>query len=414
MPMLPKLAFALVLAYPLRAQSLPLESVVLEGTGLSRDAVLGIAGLRIGAPINKAAIEAALGKLGATGLFQSVSYRYAPGPKHGYVLALTLQDQQQLTSASIDFPGADEAALWQWLTLQYPPFNHKVPDNDGAQEFLCKALAEHARTELDGQPVVTRMETDLATHKVLLSFQPATLPHIASMIFTGQHEPDSDTLAGLLTKLVADQGYTDRHFRQLVEVNLRRAYEDHGMYRVQFPKITAQKAGSGTVTVTTVIEQGPQYKLGEVSFVGDNLPVEAMLKAAKFKKGQIADWTEIQQGIWEAEKPVKRTGYFTASARPERVFHDGQLVLDLRIPFSMGPLYRSGELKIIGLTPDQEAKARKLWKLQPGDPYDYEYPDDFLKTFVQSVAPGQFKKYSSATQQQPDHVMDFTLVFDPR
>jgi outer membrane protein assembly factor BamA len=186
------------------------------------------------------------------------------------------------------------------------------------------------------------------------------------------------------------------------------------MYRVKFPSITAQKAGAGMVTVTTVIDEGPQYKLGEISFVGDNLPVEAMLKAAKFKKGETANWTEIQKGIWEAEKPLKRTGFFTASARPERVFHDEQRVLDLKISFSLGPLYRSGEVKIVGLTPEQEVKARKLWKLQPGDPYDYAYPDEFLKTFAQSVAPGQFKKYSAATQKQADNVMDFTLLFEPR
>jgi outer membrane protein assembly factor BamA len=392
-----------------------LESVTLEGTGVSREAVLGIAELRVGAPIDKPAIEAACGRLGATGLFQSVSYRYAPGPKRGYVLTLTVEDQKQLTDAVIDFPFVDDAELWQWLASQYPAFNRKVPANDAAQEFLSKMLAEHSKTELEGQPVVTRMETDLVRHKIFVSFQLATLPRIYSMNFTGQHELTSDALGEILSKLIpADEGYIERHFRGVVEINLRRAYEEHGMYRVQFPKITPQKAAAGSVTVTTAIEEGPQYKLGDVNFVGDNLPVEVMLKAAKFKKGQIANWTEIQQGIWEAEKPVKRTGYFAASAHPERIFHDGQLVLDLRIPFSLGPLYHAGRLKIIGLTPEQEDKARKLWKLHPGDPYDYAYPDEFLKTFAQSVAPGQFKKFTSAAQKQGDNVMDVTLLFEPR
>lgn len=389
--------------------------MILEGTGVSRDAVLGIAQLRVGAPIDKKAMDAACAKLTGTGLFQSISYRYAPGPKRGYVLTLTIEDQKQLTDAVIDFPFVDEAELWQWLASQYPPFNRKVPGNDAAQEFLSAALAEHAKAELEGQPVVTRMETDLARHKMLISFQPATLPRIYSMNFTGQHELTSGALGELLSKLVpADEGYIERHFRELVELNLRRAYEEHGMYRVQFLEITPQKAAAGSVTVTTAIEEGPQYKLGEVTFVGDNLPVDAMLKAAKFKKGQTANWTEIQQGIREAEKPVKRTGYFTASAHPERIFHDGQLVLDVRIPFALGPMYRSGQLKIMGLTPEEEAKARKLWKLHPGDPYDYAYPDEFLKTFVQSVTPGQFKKFSSAAQQQADNVMDLTLLFEPR
>ena len=103
-----------------------------------------------------------------------------------------------------------------------------------------------------------------------------------------------------------------------------------------------------------------------------------------------------------------------AAARPERIFHDDQLTLELRIPFNLGPLYRVGELKVIGLTPELEAKARKTWKAQPGDPYDYQYANEFLKGFVQSVTPGQFKKISSAVQKRDGNVMDITLLFEAR
>jgi hypothetical protein len=56
----------------------------------------------------------------------------------------------------------------------------------------------------------------------------------------------------------------------------------------------------------------------------------------------------------------------------------------------MGPFYR------VGQAPERahaalEAHARKMWKLQPGDPYDYEYPREFLRAFLQSVDPRQFK-----------------------
>jgi outer membrane protein assembly factor BamA len=409
-----QLALVFAVASSLAAQSLPLESVKLEGTALPRETVMAIAALRVGSPIDKAAIEAACARLGDTGLFQAVSYRYAQGPKRGYALTLTIEDQKQLSDASIDIPGVDDAELWKWLQAQYPPFDRKVPASDTAQDYLAKVLAAHTKLELDGQPLVTRMETDLVRHKTLLSFQPAVLPRITSLNFTGQHELTADVLTAVLTKLVKDEGYTERHFRDIVEVNLRRAYEEHGMYRVRFPRITSQKGDSGAVTVTTAVEEGPQYKLGAISFVGDNLPVEAMLKAAKFRPSEIANWTAIQDGLWETEKPMKRTGYFNASARPERVFHDDQLTLDLKISFLLGPLYRAGELKVIGLTPSEETQARKVWKLKPGDPYDYQYPDEFLRAFVQTLTPGQFKKYSCAIQKLPDNIIDFTLLFEPR
>jgi outer membrane protein assembly factor BamA len=335
--MLRKLICLLVFLSRMQAQnaSVPLESVSLQGTTLSKEFVLEIAGLRIGAPVDKAAIETACLKLKESGIFESIAYRYAPGPKHGYALILTVADQGSLTDATLDFPGIDENQLWQWLVSQYPPFNHKVPGNDGAQQFIAKKLEEHLGPRLEGQHVVARLEAELIPpRRMIVSFQPETLPHIASMYFTGGQELTSEELGNLIQKVVATRGYTDRHFREAVELNLRRAYEEHGMYRVRFPSITAQKASASSVVVATAVEEGPKFTLGDVQLVGDNLPIDAMLKAAKFRKGQIANWTDIQQRIWELEKPLKRTGYFDATANPERIFHDDQHVLDIKPAFS--------------------------------------------------------------------------------
>jgi outer membrane protein assembly factor BamA len=395
--------------------SFPLESVSLEGTVVSKRVVLEIAGLRLGSPIGQAAIEIACSKLKESGLFESIVYRYAPGPKHGYALTLTVADPKSLSDAAIDFPGLDDKELWQWLVSQFPAFDHRVPGNDPAQQFVAKKLEEHLVGKLDGQHVIARIEADLSRRKTIVSFQPETLPRIAAMNFTGQHEMTAEELTGILQKVVADQGYTDRRFREAIELNLRRAYEERGMYRVRFPSVASLKASASTVNVTTAVDEGPKFTLGDVELIGDKLPVEAMLKAAKFKKGQIANWTEIQQGIWELERPLKRTGYFDAVAKPDRVLHDDQRVLDIRISFYMGPLYHFGQLHIAGLTAALESQARKMWKHQPGDPFDYDYPRDFFRAFFASVDSRQFKKFAANLQNAPgDHIKDFTLVFEPR
>ncbi len=140
-----------------------------------------------------------------------------------------------------------------------------------------------------------------------------------------------------------------------------------------------------------------------------------MLKAAKFRKGEIANWTEIQNSIWELEKPVKRTGYLNAAAKPERVFHDEQHVLDVKLSVNLGPLSRFGQLQITGLAPDLEAQARKIWTLNPGDPFDYDYPRDFFQAFFRSVDSRQFKKFNVTSQKGAgENVMDFLLSFEPR
>jgi len=394
---------------------LPLESVSVAGTAIGKDTVLEIAGFQIGKPVDRAAIEAGCLKLDASGIFQSINYRYAPGPR-GYALTLMLADQAKFQEAAIDIPGVAEEEVWRWLVAKYPAFDHKVPEVPAAQDFVARQIEQHEGAALNGQHVVARLETELgARSRLLISFQPEVLPRVGAMNFTGQHELLADELSAIMEKVIKDDGYTDRRFRRYLELNVRPAYEEHGMYKAQFPVVAAQKTSAETVAVTTTIVEGAKFNLGEVQVVGDDLPLDKMLAAAKFKKGEVANWTEIQRAIWEMEKPVKRLGYMTASAKPERILKDDQQILDLRISVVKGPMYRLGRVSFSGLTPDVEAQARKVWTMQPGAAYDYTYPGDYLKALSNAVDLRRFKKFDAKTQAgASEHSMDVTLVFESK
>lgn len=410
------LFMALVCSALAQNSSFPLESVAVEGTALSKKAVMEIAGLHIGSPVDKAAMEAATQKLGESGLFESVNYRYAPGPKRGYALTLQVVDPSSYLNATIDIPGVNEDEIWKWLAARYPSLDHKVPGSEAAQRFIVAKIEEHASVALAGHHITGALASDLKPGaKATVSFQPDPLPQIAKMSFTGQSELTSDELIALIPKDITEHGYTDRLFRQAVDLNLRRAYEQHGMYRVRFPAITAQINPGWSVSVLTSVEEGAKFTLGDVQILGDQLPVDAMLKAAKFRKGEVANWTELQNSIWELEKPVKRMGYLNVATRPQRILNDDKSVLDLKIAVFPGPLFRFGQLQITGLNPNLEAQARKIWTLKAGDPFDYDYPKDFFRAFFASVDSRQFNKYAVKMQKGAgENVMDFALAFEPR
>jgi hypothetical protein len=169
--MLRRAFILLVLAYTLEGQNaaLPLEAVGLKGTGCPHDVILRISGLHIGGDVNQATIEAAGKRLEQSGLFASIEYRYAPGPKHGYVLTLTLVDQNAMSPAVIDIPGYDDMELWHWLISTYPSFDHRVPQADEAQRFLGREIERHLGDKLGGQHIVTRLETDLRTGRIIIT-----------------------------------------------------------------------------------------------------------------------------------------------------------------------------------------------------------------------------------------------------
>jgi outer membrane protein assembly factor BamA len=397
-----------------------------------------MAGLHLAAPIDKDAIELACKKIQDTGIFASVSYRYAPGPKKGYAVTLTLADQAPLVAATIDVPGVDEGEVWRWLSTRFGRFDHQVPQVDAAQKFLAGEIERHigalvsAQAPQDsnnlaaagsfvrellkrGQHLTVRMETDLRTRKLTLSFQPEVLPRVQSVAFTGNQAIPSNELSSVLNRIVSDAEYTDRKFAAILELNLRPVYEERGFYRVKLTPAPAQWSDSG-VSVTVAIAEGAPYQLGKVEMAGDDLPAGAMLAAGKFPRGKLANWKQIRDGILEIERVVRRAGYFEVTASADRSYDDVAHVLDLRIQVQKGPLYRFGEVRFTGLSPDLEGRARRLWKPKPGDPYDYAFPNDFFQEFSRIVDFSHFRKYEAVASPngKGDHVMDMTLAFEAR
>ena len=393
--------------------SFPLESVKVSGSQVPTAVVMEMAGLKLGDSIDKARIEDACQKLGHSGIFGEVNYRYEPGPQHGYVVTLELSDPVKMFDAAIDIPGADDKALWAWIESQFPTFRHRVPQSDEAQQYLASRIEQKLGLALHGQKLVTRMEQGFTkSGRALLSFQPETLPRVASMRFTGQSRLTAEELTAIMQKVVASEGYTDRRYRYLTELNLGRAYEERGMFKVQFPTIQPEEVNTSSVNVTTNIVEGLQYKLADVALVGDDLPREAMLAAGHFKKGEIANWTQIQQEVWHTETALKRSGYKEAIALPERVLDDANQTLLVKIAYRKGPLFHFGEVTFVGLSPELEAKARQVWKMKSGAPYDFMYWGDFLQELGKKSDLHGFKNFKPTEEAGVgENVRNLTLLF---
>jgi len=161
--------------------------------------------------------------------------------------------------------------------------------------------------------------------------------------------------------------------------------------------------------------EGLQYKLADVQLVGSDFPAEAMLAAANFQKGAVANWTEIQQAVWRTETPLKRTGYMEASSQPERVLDDASQTMVLKIGYRKGPLYHFGEVAFTGLSSDLEATARSVWKMQTGAPYDFMYSGDFMREFSKAVDLRWVKRVNPKVEPGVgDHVRNVRVVFESK
>ena len=284
-----------------------------------------------------------------------------------------MQDETDLTPAVIDVPLVDEAEVWQWLAARFPTLQHQILKSDEGQEFIAKEIGVHLSSALDGERIVAHQESDLVTRRSLTVLQPENLPQMSSLDFTGVQELTSLQLVTIIHDSMKTLGYSEYTLRQYLEGGVRQAYEEHGMYRVQFPKITAKRSGKLSVAVTAEVVEGPQFTLNSVRAPGAGEAESSMFKAANFQIGAIANWRDIQQSIVKTHKPLLRLGYQESTIVPRRVLDDEKRHSELELEVRLGPLYHFGQVSFSGLAADLDAKAHKLWKMAPGDIYDSFY-----------------------------------------
>jgi outer membrane translocation and assembly module TamA len=112
------------------------------------------------------------------------------------------------------------------------------------------------------------------------------------------------------------------------------------------------------------------------------------------------------------KKRLRREGYMRVSLTAERHINDAKKIVDLAIKPELGPQFLFGALAIEGLDLNGEAAIKKLWALQPGKPFNVDYPDYFLEQVRdQGLFDGLGKTKSDKKIDEQTRTVDVTLSF---
>ena len=137
-----------------------------------------------------------------------------------------------------------------------------------------------------------------------------------------------------------------------------------------------------------------------------------LVKEAKFKTGEPANFTEIEEAVERIRAIVRRGGYILVKPETERMIDDKEKKVDLVIHVDRGAMYSFGKLNIEGLDIIGEPQIRKLWAMKPGAPFDGEYPALFLTRLKEG---GYFdnlgKTKSKLNIDEKSKIVDVTLLF---
>jgi outer membrane protein assembly factor BamA len=408
------LAVALAATLPATAQKYAAKTIVFTGYKQATNAeLLSTTGLVPGVAVGSVEINAAAQKLNATGLFSHVGFQF-----NGQELRFDLTPVDAVYPAHFEnFAWFDNSDLLSQLHKQIPIFHGQVPAGSGLQQEVSDALVAILATRdvhatIDASPEVDRttgqtvgITYSVATPEVLLG----------DVVFTGN---SASNQAGLdaIAKAALGQPSVSASVRDTLFTAIRNVYHRAGFLEVSAPSFAhRQPVADGQrilVPVNMAIDEGPQYRLGQLHVAGDVLMKEDdLLKHASIHSGDIANEDKLRQTMAYISAPYRTRGYLHARITGEPTFNHAASTVDYTIRVAPGDVYHMGQLTVDNLSPEQKAAFLGVWKMKPGDPYDAVYVAMVLKenksVHILDGYTANYKQY----EHEDTHVVDLVYTF---
>lgn len=401
------------LAFAQDKADFPLDSVRIVGNqAIPAERIIAASGLKIGAPVTRPDFNAARDRLLATGAFESVGFTYkASTGDHGFDATFQVTETEPLYHYRFEELPATEAALREALAKQEPVFTDAIPPTPQVMNRYSSALARFLG---NGAQVIGEVNSDVPG-ELMIVFRPmGGRLNISEVNFKGNSVLTNTDLWPIVNPVAVGTPYSEPLFRQMLDNSIRHAYEQRGRIRVAFPKIeTTKSTDVEGLDVTVTVDEGEPYKLGEVNYKNiDARQATALNKLGNWTRGEIFNSADIETGLGRIRKSYREDGYLRIETPVVREIQDASKTVDLTITVQPGARFSMGKLTITGLDILSEPTIRKLWRMNPGDPYKEGYADEFLAMIR---AEGYFDNLArtgaEALLNETTHTADVTLTF---
>ncbi len=201
---------------------------------------------------------------------------------------------------------------------------------------------------------------------------------IQELLITGVRTFTSSQLADIehtLTALEMSRGEDEFQGR------LRNAFQERGYFDATVKSVEIKPldplARPTPVRVETEVDEGPRYKLAGFKFLNNHAISAAKLQSQfPIHRGDFFRTDKIRAGLEAVAKLYRSSGYVEEIAVPDATERSRNTVL-LAVDVKEGSQYRMGKLEI-GAEPALARQLERNWKLQPGEPFDANYPAKFF------------------------------------
>lgn len=261
-------------------------------------------------------------------------------------------------------------------------------------EYLDPVLAESGRIAIEefyrskGYPyvVVTINRKKLSQGKIVYTIIEGLRIRIRSVKFEGNRAiKTSDLENAVKTKttswLIRPAYYTQEKVAADVE-KLRTIYYQRGY-------LNARVAVRGQARVTFIIEEGPLYRVGHVTFKGSTQYDDPkLLEGLELKSGQSYYLLKAEAHAKRILKLYRENGYIDAQVQQTRLFVPEPNTVDVAFNIVEGKQFRIGKIDIVGNEQTQDKVVRRIL-----DEYDFVPGELYNADMAPKQGNGQLEKY---------------------
>ncbi len=383
---------------------------------LEKDAVLGKVSSQVGQQLDRDTVRTDILALFETGYFESVDVTFDKG-----VLKYIVQEKPVL--AELTFEGNKELKAEELQEASgfktFEIFNQgKLKESI---DKMLKLYEDKGFYLVKIEPKITQAES---SDRVTLNFTITENEkvRVKTIHFIGNQKLSDDYLKGRLatqeegyfTAISGSGQFKQDAFERDTQI-LRFLYYNLGYVkaRVDRPTVALTPDRLG-LYITFRVDEGEQYKVGDVDFAGDLLfPTEKLKETAKIDDSEIFAYDQLQKDLSELQALYGDLGYAYANVIPRNKFNDKDKIVDLVFEFDKGNKVKFGRISVIGNTKTRDKVLRRELKIFEGELYHETKRRQSLEN-IQRLGFFEEVNFRTSTPLNDPDLMDVEIVVKER
>src|SRR5438309_4213316 len=380
--------FATTIALIARAQSPPdaahqgapiVRSIDVQYTGpatISRARVLAQVRTKIGLPFSDIVAEDDIRTLYNTGQFQNVRIFGQP-EGDGVKVIVAVQTRTMLNEIQID--GATRISPKKLRKNLGVKLNTPLREEDleKGRQKIVETYQAHGFNDVDVTVHVEPIDATRGTSRAVYTVNEGIKGSVTSVRFEGNaHFSDRVLRKQMKTRQKTIFAFVDKSGRldetQLQDdlLKIREFYQNHGYVDVAVRDVRKGRTSSGALQIVIAIDEGPQYHVGKLSFVGYKATNEQKLRAVvKMKEGAVYSAKAIKDDAKALADAYGSGGYVDLTIIPESSPAHGGLI-DITYKIDEGQRSYVERINIIGNSRTKDKVIRREVLIAPGDVFN--------------------------------------------